>query len=533
MRIALLLTLAFILFGSMMDRPAIDVMVEICDNAIDDDSDGLIDLNDPDCDCPVLEPVSLIPNPSFEDAECCPQSRSNLECAETWIQASEATTDYLHTCGWMGWQGLEPPLPFPDGDACIGFRNGRFSENEPEQNNPNWKEYTGACLTEPLRAGTTYRLEFYIGFTHARNSPALTVALFGSTDCKNLPFGDNDEFHGCPLNGPGWVQLETEYASGANNWQKKVFEVTPQQDMYSIAIGPDCRERTSGPNPYYFLDNLILADIREFEFVISGENDPCSDEFSLSLPARDSLDFQWYRDGVALLEETAPKLSQFVEDGKYQVQIKGRNICKVTKSYFFSRAIFRETIQVPLCPQSSHLFNQHELFVEGIYFDTLKTAQGCDSIIKLDLQDAPAPIIDLPVQIFDGETLMVGSQQFTSPTSEQVFLTSHDGCDSTVNLELSFYDLYIPNAFSPNGDGLNDVFEIKGGADLVAITYVAIVDRWGGELFHSNPNSDGKVSWDGRSHGEPVMPGSYIYVVDVLMSDQVSRRLTGVVELIK
>ena len=39
---------------------------EICDNAIDDDEDGLIDLNDPDCECLVIEPVSIIPNPSFE-----------------------------------------------------------------------------------------------------------------------------------------------------------------------------------------------------------------------------------------------------------------------------------------------------------------------------------------------------------------------------------------------------------------------------------------------------------------------------------
>ena len=49
---------------------------EICDNAIDDDLDGLIDLNDPDCDCQIIEPVSLIPNPSFEDYTCCPNSVS-------------------------------------------------------------------------------------------------------------------------------------------------------------------------------------------------------------------------------------------------------------------------------------------------------------------------------------------------------------------------------------------------------------------------------------------------------------------------
>ena len=47
-------------------RASVDTMEEICDNAIDDDNDGLIDLNDSDCACILVEPVSLIPNPSFE-----------------------------------------------------------------------------------------------------------------------------------------------------------------------------------------------------------------------------------------------------------------------------------------------------------------------------------------------------------------------------------------------------------------------------------------------------------------------------------
>ena len=98
---------------------------EICDNGIDDDRDGLIDLNDDECECAQTDLVSLIPNPSFEEMSCCPQQRNALSCANTWIQASEPTTDYIHTCGWMGWPDLEAPQPFPDGDGIVGFRDGR------------------------------------------------------------------------------------------------------------------------------------------------------------------------------------------------------------------------------------------------------------------------------------------------------------------------------------------------------------------------------------------------------------------------
>ena len=78
---------------------------EICDNGVDDDSDGLIDLNDPDCQCAGITGSSasvqdLIPNSSFEDTDCCPSSFSQLNCAQNWVQASNATSDYFNTCDY-------------------------------------------------------------------------------------------------------------------------------------------------------------------------------------------------------------------------------------------------------------------------------------------------------------------------------------------------------------------------------------------------------------------------------------------------
>jgi len=99
-------------------------MIEICDNGIDDDMDSLIDLNDDDCQCVLIKPESLIPNPSFEEMRCCPRGRSQLSCADVWIQASAPTTDYIHNCDWKGWDEFPAPIPFPDGEAIMGFRDG-------------------------------------------------------------------------------------------------------------------------------------------------------------------------------------------------------------------------------------------------------------------------------------------------------------------------------------------------------------------------------------------------------------------------
>ena len=122
---------------------------EICNNGIDDDSDGLIDLNDPNCSCGSATVVpSLIPNPSFEAYDFCPNDISQLDYSSVWIQATIPTTDYFNTCGYVNNAGM---MPFPDGNAAVGafFNDG-------------WQEYLGACLLTPMLSGTNYQIKFNI-----------------------------------------------------------------------------------------------------------------------------------------------------------------------------------------------------------------------------------------------------------------------------------------------------------------------------------------------------------------------------------
>jgi len=74
------------------------------------------------------------------------------------------------------------------------------------------------------------------------------------------------------------------------------------------------------------------------------------------------------------------------------------------------------------------------------------------------------------------------------------------------------YSLYIPNAFTPNGDGLNDMFQIKGVG--ISDFEMSVFDRWGALLFQT---TDLLKGWTGR-HMEtyhPVMQGVYVFKVDV------------------
>lgn len=507
------------------------VMEEICDNARDDDGDGLIDLNDPDCTCPELKPESLIPNPSFEEMDCCPVTRSQLNCAETWIQASEATTDYLHTCGWMGWDHLPPPLPFPDGIACVGFRNGRFNNIM----QPGWKEYTGACLTSPLRAGTTYRFEFYIGFTNAQNSPPFSVTFFGSTDCKNLPFGLGNANYGCPTNGVGWRNLGSTPVSGANQWKKVSLTVTPTEDIYAIAIGPDCVDVSASGDIYYFFDNLVLADQRAFEFEINAVTHPCAKDFALQVPAYDSLQYQWYKDGVALVGETKAQLQVKTGEGNYVVRILSATVCRVTQVFSHRIPTFTTELNEVICKDETYKFQNKTLSNGGTYDTKLKTADNCDSMVKLNLRVVDEEFDSVDVKIFKGEVYAIGRYRYDRAGDYNAVLQSSIGCDSLVHVNLQFYQVFMPTAFSPDGDGNNDTFTIFGGADLKEIKHLQIFNRWGNRMFESSaltPN-DATGGWDGSINGKLAPNGIYVYTTQLIMNDGRNRTFSGSMLLVR
>lgn len=87
----------------------------------------------------------------------------------------------------------------------------------------------------------------------------------------------------------------------------------------------------------------------------------------------------------------------------------------------------------------------------------------------------------------------------------------------------------IPNAFTPNNDGLNDVFRIPEGT-LQNINEFTIYDRWGEKIFSSKkPGS----FWDGKVKGRPANSGIYIYLVSGVKTDGSPVQLRGTVMLIR
>ena len=114
----------------------------------------------------------------------------------------------------------------------------------------------------------------------------------------------------------------------------------------------------------------------------------------------------------------------------------------------------------------------------------------------------------------DGNSSSLQNPSHTYNTTGQFIVTvtispSPFGCESTSQLTVDvppYSELYIPTAFSPNGDGNNDVYYIFGSC--IKEFHFMIFDRWGEKVFETTDNS---IGWDGKHKGKLLDPGVFMY----------------------
>ncbi|MBO4232117.1 MAG: gliding motility-associated C-terminal domain-containing protein, partial [Bacteroidales bacterium] len=98
---------------------------------------------------------------------------------------------------------------------------------------------------------------------------------------------------------------------------------------------------------------------------------------------------------------------------------------------------------------------------------------------------------------------------------------------STVNVEFKDCNIIVPNVYTPNGDGVNDYFEIDfaEGFEFEIFTFsVHIYDRWGKLMYHS---LDPDFKWDGNESGSKASDGVYYWVITFSTQGGIYRELNG------
>ncbi|MFI5220484.1 MAG: gliding motility-associated C-terminal domain-containing protein [Bacteroidia bacterium] len=116
----------------------------------------------------------------------------------------------------------------------------------------------------------------------------------------------------------------------------------------------------------------------------------------------------------------------------------------------------------------------------------------------------------------------------------KLVIVSDEGCIDSVSEEISINDcspetIFVPNAFSPNGDGMNDFFTISG--NKFSGIHIDIFNRWGEVVFTSSENN---FMWDGKNNNGKLLPeGIYTYRMNTTGISDNTRNFTGYIALLR
>ena len=111
-------------------------------------------------------------------------------------------------------------------------------------------------------------------------------------------------------------------------------------------------------------------------------------------------------------------------------------------------------------------------------------------------------------------------------------------CSASTCLAVTFLeniDIDIPNIFSPDGDGKNDVFYVKADRSVEAIKEMRIYDRWGEMVFFTEnvPVNDQSYGWNGQFKGKRLNPGVYVYYIVFKLKERPEMKMAGDVTIVK
>ncbi len=207
---------------------------------------------------------------------------------------------------------------------------------------------------------------------------------------------------------------------------------------------------------------------------------------------------------------------------------------------------------IDLCEGKAYtLPNNYTVTTNGDYPILLKTAKGCDSIIYYTVRFSSFPVVDLGYDqcLEDKDSVILATAPgyasynwmgtagtlptytVKQPGSYRVSVTN--GCGTardTVDIfQQCEFDTDMPNAFTPNGDFLNDTWGITRFNKNRLISLV-VYNRWGQQVFKTTRPA---LRWDGTLGGLPQSAGVYIYYLQMETLNGKPRRQKGFVTIVR
>ena len=465
---------------------------------------------------------NLVPNGSFETYRNCPRLDNLLDEALPWSNPSRATPDFYHQCFNSG-QMLLPPRT-GQGLARLFFDQG-------------WEEYLAVVLTKPLQAGRCYYFQMFI----ATDTPTkyLPGTIGASLTKQPLTTTNTNFIAAIPQ------IVDGQYATLPKlSWVPVSGVVEANGGEQNLLIGSFKRAPAFLGYYYLYVDDVSLIPIT---LDLGADTTLCGRQSTLTLDATTpgATEYRW-NDG-----STQPT-RLVTRPGLYSVSAV--TACKtftdsIKVDYALDFDLGRDTtlcrgqtltLTVPPAPGASFRWqdgtvrNTLTARETGQYRVVAKQAT-CTTADSIQVRFIQPPTLELGPDhdLCGAETVLIdprvaeGTFFWQDQFADVRRLVSQSGvfragvrndCATVLDSVRVSYGacacvVYAPTAFSPNNDGLNDLFLAYGCGDMT-ITSLAVFDRWGEVIFQTQAPP---FQWNGQYQNQVCAPGVYAWRVDYLL----------------
>ncbi|MEM6801578.1 MAG: gliding motility-associated C-terminal domain-containing protein [Bacteroidota bacterium] len=491
---------------------------------------------------------NLVPNHNFDAFVRCPNSRGQIDLAQPWYSPNGKTTDFVHDCDWMGFAGVpvnnwgfQDPL---SGNGYAGIRTWLNGDSQDRV----YREYLAVELIDSLQAGQEYLVLFYVSPGDSSKFVTDDIGIYFSHD--SIPDLDLLPYR------PHVRNPEGRFLRSATRWTKIEGQYTASGGEKHLVIGnflnhdaTDIERRNIDigfESTYLFIDEVVVEPCRSnlpSQLIFTADSSLCPGATTLlTTPRYSEATYSWS-------EGTSDTSITVTTPGSYSVSVKlggctYRDTLEITAAPVPDFDLGNDTL---LCPASRleiglneevddyrwsdrHEGLQRTVDEAGLYI--LEVFEGNCSFqdsIRVEFEEVyknPPPFDslickDTPLEL---KASYASAAYFWSDLSEGESLKISEAGEYWVNVETDCFsareyfsiatencgcESFIPNVFSPNGDGIQDRFEpqFTEGIDSYSIE---IFDAVGRRLFTSQRPDE---FWEGKLRGKQVQEGVYYYAI--------------------
>jgi len=421
---------------------------------------------------------NLLPNPGFDILTDCPFDEGQIHLSYPWVSAS-GTPDLFNECSVLFYNvpkagrytdSYQAPKSGKGYSYIVTYSN--------SNSNPGNSEYMETPLTAPLQKGKIYYLEFYV-------SPDVTpISYWGFTDAVGLALSDTFYYknlgptEALPLepvienrgtvisDTSGWTRISGCYTAKGGEKFAIIGNFRSTQETLVEFVNP-----TYPFNSYFYIEDVLIQAF-----------DPLPDTLLLCDGASKTLnagfldaDYRWNTGST---------------DSTINIQSPGIYIIEA----IMDKCVLRDTVTVldlraaGGLPKDTVICREEPLVLTAPLIGQYLWSDG--TLNKTN-----------SIQTTGNDTVTV-----TNECGEFSFSTEVEAKDCGCNI-------YVPNAISPNGDGVNDELQVFIGCDFpYQIKRLSVFDRWGSNIYTTTGSTE--IKWDGRHKGKPVPNGVYTWFLE-------------------